>query len=134
MYAELGVHAAAIGVTVALSRGRDRIDQPVEMEPHHARVPPHERDDGEKKDIPDDEGDQDVPTGREPEPEDDEREHRDPDRVARDHRAGPVPSLALEAQSADRTGLVHREHSAPHTPGETPRATAAADRPRPAHR
>src|SRR5438128_12282482 len=134
MYWEVGVHAAAIRVTLALSRGRDRVDQPVEVEPHHARVPPDERDDGKKEDIPHDEGDENVPTSREPDPDNDEGEHRDPDGVARDHRAGPVPALALEAQSADGTGLVHREHPAPDLAGEAPRAAAAADRPRPAHR
>src|SRR6266568_5037301 len=97
-YAEVGVHAAAIRVTLALSRGRDRIDQPVEMEPHHARVPPDERNDGEKQDIADDEGDEDVPSGPEPDGEDDEREDRDTEGVARDHRAGPVPRLPLEPE------------------------------------
>src|SRR2546430_8619163 len=104
------------------------------MEPHHTRVPPHERDDGEEDDVPHDEGDEDVPAAREPDAKDDEREDRDAERVARDHRTGPVPALALEAQAALRTRIVHREHPAPHAAREAPAATTAADRPQPAHR
>src|ERR1700716_2656651 len=129
MYAELGVHAAAMRVTLALSRSWDRVDQPVEMEPHHARVPPDQGHDGEKQHIADDEGDENVPAGREPERQHDERQDRDAERVARDHRAGPVTALALEAQAADRTGLVHRERTAPDLSLKAPRAAAAADRP-----
>src|SRR5438093_180972 len=117
MYAELGVHAAAMLVTLALSRNWDRIDQPVEMQPHHARVTPHERHDGEKEEIAYNQSDDDVPTGSEPDRENDEREYRDAERITRDHRAGPVPGLALEPESADRTRLVHREHPAPYAAG-----------------
>src|SRR2546422_8766704 len=133
MYAELGVHAAATLVTLALSRSRDRVDQPVEMQPDHARGPPDEWHNGEKEEITDDESDDDVPPGREPGRDNDQRQHRNAERVAGDHRAGPVPALALEPQAAHRTGLVHRELPAPHAALEAPRAAATPDRPNPAH-
>src|SRR5438309_6503768 len=132
-YAELGVHAAATLVTVGLSRRRNPIDQPVEMEPYHARVPADERDQGEKEDVGHDKCDDDVPAGREPDREHKERKHGDAERIARDHGAGPVAGLALEPEPAHRTRLVHREHPAPDTALQAPRATAAADRPDPTH-
>src|SRR5439155_861052 len=103
------------------------------MQPHHTGVAPDERHDCEEENVRDDEGDEDVPAAREPDREDEKSEHGNPERVTRDHRAGPVPRLALEPQAADRTGLVHRERTAPHVTGEAPRATAPHDGPHPAH-
>src|SRR5206468_750810 len=119
--------------TTARRSASDGVEEPIEVQPNDTRVAPYKRRGDEEEPVGEDQHHEEIPARREENSEEDEPQHRYPDRITRDHRAGPVAALAFETEPAYRTVLVHREDPTPDPALQAARATAGKDRGEPSH-
>src|SRR5439155_8203582 len=84
--------------TTARRSASDGVEEPIEVQPNDTRVAPYKRRGDEEEPVGEDQHHEEIPARREENSEEDEPQHRYPDRITRDHRAGPVAALAFETE------------------------------------